>query len=177
MAKPLGPQMIEMYVAMIKQDFDPLITRLKNRTHGLKPKITKQVKIDLGIYALYQEQAALNVRLNEIKSRLKEFEETRLEWRDSEGGWRSRIDKEVSERMDAVNGPLTEAISTRKRLIREIKLSGIGADIKATFEAMPSIIQDLSERFSDLPELTNGELLKLGIMSSEALEVEGEEVQ
>lgn len=174
MAKPLGPQMIEMYVDMIKQDFDPLITRLKNRTHGLKPKITKQVKIDLGIYELYQEKAALNVRLDEIKSRLAEFEVTQPEWRDGDGSWRSRIDKEVAERMDAVNEPLTEAITTRGRLIREIKLSGIGEDIKTTFDALPGILKDLAEKFADLPELTNGELLRLGVMSPEALVVEGE---
>jgi len=174
MAKSLGPQMIEMYVDMIKQDFDPLITRLKNRTQGLEPKILKQVKIGLGIYQLYQERAALTIRMREIKTRLVEFENSRSEWRDKDGNWRSRINKEVSERMVAVNEPLVEATATRDYLIRQIKLSGIGEDIKATLDAMPGIISDLTKKYASLPDLTDGELIALGILTQEALIVEGE---
>jgi DNA-binding transcriptional MerR regulator len=172
MARPLGPNMIHMYVDMIQQDFLPIITRLKNRTLGIKSKVERQAKIDLGIYELYRERAALEVRMKEIRETLQQYENNSPEWKDASGSWRSRLQKEIDDRLQAINQPLEEVVATQEGLIRRIRLSGIGEDIKAIFDDMPAMLAELSGKFENLPDLTNGELVRLGFVSPEALEPE-----
>lgn len=157
--KSLGINLINMYEKMVREDFDPLITMLKARFAGFKDKILAEVKRDFGVYELYEEQAAVELRLKEIKESLQKYE--KAQYQPLGGGWISLIDEEVKKRMKLLNAPLTEVEANRESVLRTIRLAGVGQEIKSTFEAMPSIITDLTEKFANLPAITDEDIKAL----------------
>ena len=74
MAKPLGVTMINMYEGMVKEDFAPLITRLKARTSMVSSEVDRQVKVDMGVHRLYEEKAALSMRVQELTREIADVE-------------------------------------------------------------------------------------------------------
>lgn len=158
MGKMLGIKSVEMYVGMIKDDFDPLINSLVARGAGIEEEVEKQVKIDFGVYKFYQEKAALELRLREINTKLGEFE-TKTYSEDKR--YESKIDREKRKRVDELNGPLLESTKVRDDLIRQVKLSGVGDDLKNVFEGLSIVVAELNEKFGDLPALTLADVKRL----------------
>lgn len=159
MAKPLGVTMIQMYEGMIKADFDPLVTRLEARTAMVRTEVDRQVKVDMGVYALYEEKAALTVRVNELTREIADAE--RQVYDKSAGNFVSPIAKEVNRRLAIANTPLTEVRDVRDSLLRSIKLAGVGGDVKSTFDALPGLLKELSGKYGDLDPLTADEFHQL----------------
>jgi len=166
----LGINLITMYEKMINEDFDPLVIRLQARTKGIEQKVETQVKKDLGVYKLFAERAALKERLKEIEKTLEKVE--RRAWA-SGGRGISIIDREVENRLKVLNAPLEQVKARRDELVRQVKLSGIGADIKAVFDAVPGVLADLSRAYKNLPAITEREIKKI----SGTVELEPEETE
>jgi hypothetical protein len=156
MAK-LGITMIDMYCAMVRDDFNPLIISLTARATGVKDKVELQVKKDMGVYHLYQKKAELELALKEVKEKLSDVEGNDY----IDGLYQNKIQHEVKRRLDLINEPLKEVKRQRDSMIRQIKMSGIGDDIKQVFEAVPSILEDLVSRFGNLPAITDKELKQI----------------
>jgi hypothetical protein len=158
-SKGVGIGLIEKYEKMVQGDFAGLEARLTARTDGIKELVTKQVRIDLGVYDLYAEKAALKKRLQEVRQSLKDVEDK--SWDRATGNYVSPIEQEVKRRLDFANAPLHEVRRTKESLIRQIQLSGVGAEIKDVFTALPKVLSELQERFGDLPPLTENELKQI----------------
>lgn len=172
--KSLGINLINMYEKMVNEDFDPLISSLIARCAGVKERVVTQVKKDLGIYKLYEEQAVLEVRLNEIKRSLKEYEDQYH--RSSDSGYRyiSRIDVAVEKKLTEINAPLREVAAVKESLLRQIRLAGVGQEIKSTFDGLPSLIADLTEKFGSLPAVTDRELAGVLAENNEIIDADEE---
>ena len=153
----LGITMIEMYCSMVRDDFNPLINILTARTRGVEHKVEIQVKKDFGVYDLFMKKAELELALKEVKAKLDS-----VEGNDYRGGkWVNKIQFEVERRLDLINEPLKEVQRQRDSMVRDIKMSGVGQDIKGVFEGMPTIIQELVEKFGNLPAISDDELKQL----------------
>ena len=168
-SKALGINLINMYEKMVREDFDPLISILTARCAGVKEKIVTQVKKDFGIYKLYEEKAALQVRISEIEKGLREYEVQNH--RAGGEGYRfvSRIDDEVEKRLTELNAPLQEVTANKESILRQIRLAGVGQEIKSTFEGLPEVIRELSERFANLPAISETDIKALtsGVIDTE----------
>jgi len=157
MGKTIGVQMIQMYEKMVQDDFGPLMSKLEARTEGIKDQVEIQVKKDMGVYGLYEEQAALNLRLKEIGEKISGVEKKRY----VNGVYVSKIGEEVGRRLAILNAPLNEVRSAAGSMVRQIRLSGVGQDIKNVFEAMPDLLEEFTEKFGSLPEITEKEMMLL----------------
>jgi len=153
----LGITMIEMYCNMIRSDFSPIIDALHNRTRGVEDKVEVQVKRDFGVYDLFQRKAELELALRQVKEKLSSVEGNDYK----NGKWVNKIQHEVDRRLDLINEPLKEVERQRDSLIRQIKMSGIGAEIKGVFEEVPAILEDIVSRFGNLPAISDEELKQL----------------
>lgn len=158
-SKGIGVGLIEKYEKMVTGDFAGLEARLTARTDGIKDLVMTQVRRDFGVYELYAEKAVVKKRLKDIKDQLEEYEAKR--WETKTGEYVSQIDGEVRRRLDLINAPLHEVRKTKESLIRQIQLSGIGAEIKSVFDALPKTLAELQEKFGDLPPLTETELKQI----------------
>jgi hypothetical protein len=152
----LGISMVKMYEEMIQADFQPLIIRLEARTRGIEPALEKQVKKDLGVYELFAEKAAHETRLKEIE---RELEKLGMETYQRN----SNIRNEMQARLKVLNEPLEQVKASRDNLIRQIKMSGVGADVKAVFDAVPGVLEDLGKKFGKLPAITEKQVKKLAV--------------
>jgi len=94
-----------MYVDLVKKEYEPLISMLKAKSEAMRSKIEIQVKKDFGIYNMLAELEAIDIRREEIKDKLKEFNDNY--W--SSNGNLCKVDQEVNRRVREMFTPLAEA--------------------------------------------------------------------
>ena len=173
MAKPLGVTLIGMYEDMVKEDFAPLITRLKARTSMVEGEVDRQVKVDMGVYKLYEEKAALDMRIKELTRGIVEIEQKVYD--KASGEYLSPIKLEVSRRLALANGPLVEAEKARDKLVRSIRLAGVGGDVKAVFDELPVLLEEMQKEYGSLDPLTADEFYELTTDGATARELPNED--
>lgn len=148
MGKGLSLGMIEMYVDLVKKEYEPLISMLKAKSEAMKSKIEIQVKKDFGIYNMLAELEAIDIRREEIKDKLKEFNNNY--W--SSSGNLCKVDQEVNRRVREMFTPLAEAEIAQEAALKKIKLMGAGDDVKKIFDNLTEEIRLLTDSFKALPE-------------------------
>jgi len=148
MGKGLSLGMIEMYVDLVKKEYEPLISMLKAKSEAMRSKIEIQVKKDFGIYNMLAELEAIDIRREEIKDKLKEFNDNY--W--SSNGNLCKVDQEVNRRVREMFTPLAEAEIAQEAALKKIKLMGAGDDVKKIFDNLTEEIRLLTDSFKALPE-------------------------
>ena len=147
MAKTLSKSMIDMYVDMVNQDLQPLIELAQNRvTSPVLREIEIQVKKDFGVYALYEEKAALQLRLREIDNKLTDYEGS--QW------CKGKVAEEVQKRQEILNTPMEEIRRVQREITRKIKLTGVATDVSDAFSELPKEIKRLETKIKKLKPIT-----------------------
>lgn len=148
MGKGLSLGMIEMYIELVKKEYEPLINMLKAKSEAMKSHIEIQVKKDFGIYDLLAEYEAIEIRREEIKDKLADFNNNY--WSNSKN--LCKVDREVERRLREMFTPLVEAEIAQENALKKIKLMGAGDDVKKIFENLTEEIKLMSESYKILPE-------------------------
>jgi Mg2+ and Co2+ transporter CorA len=159
MSRQLGITQINMYVDMVTAEFAPVITALEGRTESIRAVICEQVKMDLGIYELLAEKAALEERINEIEERTAKY--TKNEYDPHALMYRCRIDAEIEKRIELLNQPLGEAKARRDSIIKQIRLSSAVPEVRAMFEEIGKEVTKIAETVRSLPPVEN-EVRRIG---------------
>lgn len=157
MAKALTWSMINMYTGMIDKEFQPIISALEQRNHTLERNMEIEVKKDLGIYEMFMEQEAVELRREELKSALKKF----TEQRHHDGRYESRIDQEVRKRLRSLNTTLKDAEEAKEAVIKKVKLMAAGDDVKGLFDELGGEIKKLTTLVASLPPVVEKPMKRL----------------
>ena len=148
MGKGLSLGMINMYTDLVEKEYEPLIGMLKAKAEAMKSHIEIQVKKDFGIYDLLAELEAKEIRCQEIKDKLKEFNNEY--W--SGSGHLCKVDQEVNRRVREMFTPLAAAEIAQENALKKIKLMGAGDDVKKIFENLTTEISLMTESYKLLPD-------------------------
>jgi len=134
----LGITMIEMYANMIREEFTPILTSLRQNRKEVEEKVRSQILKDWGISALFIEREKLNERLKEINRVLAEYEKPNEYGQLGAGynGYGSKIEFEVVRRMKEIPNPATTVEERQQGLIKQVKLAGVHEDVKTVFDAL-----------------------------------------
>jgi len=135
---------LEMYMEMVAEEFGPILRMIDAAEATKKEQITRDVRIDLGVYKLYSERLQLKERLDEINSQLKDFETKRH----SPLGFKSMIDEMVEDRMrSATNGVGQQIRELKDAAIKKIRLAGCSVPITNVFNDLPKKVEELGRQF------------------------------
>lgn len=147
--KQMGINMIEMYVNMVKEEFEPLMAQLNARETVMRSNMEVEVRKELGIYNMTIKKHKLQAELDELNRQLKEFEDKKHY---DKYGYSSRISQVVDAKMaERKNGIRVEIESLRDHMIKRIKLAGLTGDIKQAFDDLPKLIEPLKKKLKELP--------------------------
>lgn len=143
MGKGLSMGMIQMYIGLIEDEYEPLINMLQAKTEAVKPDIEKQVKVDMGIYDLLMEKTAVETRLSEIKKKLSDLVGSYYDTT-------SCVQSEINKRLLDMNMPLKQAMASKEAALKKIKLMGAGDDVKQIFETLASEVALMAKEFENV---------------------------
>lgn len=148
MGKQLGIQMIEMYVGMIRDEFQPLMAELNVREMAIKEQIEVRVKRKFGIYDLMMEREHLKLQLAEIDSKLSSWEKNQY----IEGKFTTKIDYAVGVEMGKLRNGLGKQIQeVKSEAIKSIRLMGTSNEVVNIFKDISKRVADMSVQLRALP--------------------------
>jgi len=138
----IGIDKINMYVGLVNDEFGPLLRAIQADEAELKEHLTREARLDLGIYDLHKEKIEISLRLAEIEDQLKEYEKP--QFITGIVGRTCKLDMLVKDKMDAhSNGANKKIKDAHKEMVKRIKLSGISEDIAKVFKDLPKEIKKL----------------------------------
>ncbi len=148
MGKQLGIQMIEMYVGMIRDEFQPLMAELNVREMAIKEQIEARVKKDFGIYDMMMEREALKLQLAEIDNRLSSWEKRTYMY----GKYTTKIDYAVEAEMEKLRNGLGKQIQeVKSEAIKSVRLIGTSDEVVNIFKDISKQVADMSGQLQALP--------------------------
>ena len=83
---------------------------------------------------------------------------------------------EVNKRLALANRPLVEAEKARDKLVRSIRLAGVGGDVKEVFDELPVVLTEMQKEYGSLAPLTADEFYKLTTDGATARELSSEDI-
>ena len=148
MGKQLGIQMIDMYVGMIRDEFEPLMAELNVREMAIREQVEEQVKRKFGIYDLMMEREHMKLQLAEIDSKLSSWENrTHIE-----GKFTTKIDYAVEAEMEKRRNGLGKLIEKAKSdAIKSIRLMGTTNEVVGIFKDISKQVADMGVQLRTLP--------------------------
>lgn len=142
MAK-LGITMINMYVDLVNQEFQPLVDQVQHLENLMRTKVEDDVKKELGIYDLWVKKAQLEMELQQVQDYMNEW--TKNKHRDGE--WTSKLDQAVNAKIASTkNGIAGEVRDAKAKAIKQIKLSGVSGDTEIVFSELPKTLKTLTSK-------------------------------
>ena len=148
MGKQLGIQMIDMYVGMLRDEFQPLMAELNVREMAIKEQVEEQVKKDFGIYDLMMEREHLKLQLAEIESRLSSWEGRTY----IAGKYTTKIEYAVEAEMEKLRNGLGKQIqAAQSEAIKSIRLMGTSNEVVNIFKEIGKQVADMGVQLRALP--------------------------
>ncbi len=148
MGQKIGIQMIDMYVKMIREEFEPLMAALNVREMAIREQVEEQVKRKFGIYDLMMKREHLKLQLSEIDGKLSDWERSQ----NIDGKYTTKIEYAVEAEMEKMRNGLGKQIGeAKKEAIKSIRLMGTSEDVAGIFKGISQQITDLGSQLRALP--------------------------
>jgi len=147
MGKNVTVTQINMCEKMVKDDFQPIISRLEFDGNIHSQKIREELQKKYGLIELHAQQEALKLKLKQVTDEIDSYEKER--WvRDYStptysGTNISRLNEEVNSLTRERNRPLQEILAAKKGILREVQLASLPGDLKVAVEKAAEVIASL----------------------------------
>ena len=148
MGQKIGIQMIDMYVKMIREEFEPLMAALNVREMAIREQVEEQVKRKFGIYDLMMKREHLKLQLTEMTNKLSDWERRQT----IDGKYTTKIEYAVESEMEKMRNGLGKQIGeAKKAAIKSVRLMGTSEDVVGIFKDISKQIADMGDQLKALP--------------------------
>ena len=162
MGKNVTVTQINMCVDMVRNDFAPLISRLRSENESKRTQVREELQVKYGLIQYEAEIAALNAKIKDIQEKIDYYKGNNIRvpikdptsrWNTHD--WKSRLDIEIDRVLVERNTLLMQIQGEQEKIIRDIQLSSVSTELKAGVEKTASVLEAFMKLLPP-PEVTNG---------------------
>lgn len=163
MGKGLTVTMVTMYHDMLTNEFKELTSLLESRREEIRQSVTLEVEYDMGVLQLRALIAQQQLKLDELKEKLKNLIGAKHTWETRRIHYSSRVTDEIERRLDREDPMFSKVHNSIQGLKKQIALCSAPKEVQDVFSQIPAMIKELDKGIKALPapRKPNAKVLKL----------------